>query len=242
MRRFSVFLIIAALYATTAAVAADPPPLKLFVANDENYRTDALISAPAGATTTVEVSLELCKVGPSSARIELAPGAADVLRDIGEELCDGPIRLIPAPDNGIVEMVISYENDAIGARSSFVLGAVGAVTAENPSTVGPLISDGYEGAWITVVPQVDNTPLILTIEDLRGRARPVVEHFIAQRAGRPTQYRIAERGIFRATVAIGFDSFYGCWPGECSRFGAVYGFGSTGDPGGGTFRPFPFGR
>lgn len=230
--------LIAVLLAAVVLFAAVLPlmaasPAKVVVASTGEWDTSLFVLA----TTPLEHDFGLCGVGPSAGHVAIAAGGAEVLRQFGPHACISGFALLDVPAAAEAFTVLSFAGEH---RSSFVLGPIGAIDADEAVTVGPLISDVTEGSWITVFAVYPDTPVYIVLRDARGVAPDIVEKF---KASPPvTQYRLQAPGLFFADVSLGTDPLYRCFPSQsCASYGPLYGFASSGDERGGTFRSWPFG-
>jgi hypothetical protein len=225
----TVVLLVAALIVLSCSAFADAPK-KLLAADTEAW--DFAIVVESGDAPLVH-DFSLCRV-TSAAKVSLPAAAAQVLRD--PLVCADGFALLPAPPApAIAETIVTFNDGTSSA--SFTLPALGVLPADVALKVRrPIVSDDVEGSWITVIPTYDRTPLYVVLRDARDvDAPPIVETF---KASRPiTQHRIEARGVFWASIAVGTDPTYRCFPSStCSVYGDIYWFASTGTPAGGSFR------
>lgn len=176
----------------------------------------------------------------SAAKVSLPANAAQVLRD--PLVCVDGFALLDTPAApASAETVVTFNDGANAA--SFTLPALGVLPFDAAFKVRrPVVSDDYEGTWITVVPTYDRTPIFVVLWNaLDHSAPPIVETF---KASPPIgQHRITAKGTFWAEVSIGTDPTYRCFPSKsCDVYGAVYGFVSSGTPIGGSLRVSAFGE
>jgi hypothetical protein len=213
---------------------ADPaPPLKLVYAHTESYSTALLLSAKADATEAATGLVTNCG-GGFGYPYNIGPGIGAAYEpELAQYLCgDSAFILLDAPANVDAISVISYQ-DGI-ERSSFVLAPIGAVTNDHPFTSpAPLVTSGDQHAYITTFATAD-TPMRVTVFG-GSLAAPQSEEFVATPP--VSQYEIHATGVYFVAVSI-----RPCQLGPCPAGAAVYGFVSGGDPRGGTFRGFGFGR
>lgn len=226
------------IFAGLKARGADAPK-KLVIANTGAYSTSIIATANPGATETVEVNFADVILYRAGVTLTIPVGGAAYARAVEKAFeSSKPFYLIDSTDDAAPCTVLSFNDGA--TRSSFTLPPVGSIDATRSAIVGPVISDDVEGAWVTVFPSKAGTPVWLIVRDAGDLATSRWETF---KADPPvTQYRLVTRGISIVEVKIG-DPWFGCLPMiDCSVYGDVYGFASTGTPDGGNFRVFAFGN
>lgn len=222
------------------AVADDPAPSharKLVLAQGHGW--DASLLALSNSPELERVILADCIGAGWGWEFNLPPGAAALRRHAASAFCasvDAAFFLVDAPTNAAVMSLLSFESDS--AQSSFTLGPIGYIDSAHPATLGPMISDSVDGAWITVFP-AEPTPMHILIAGQTGPDPIAVEEFVAMPPVH--QHRIAHKSDqpLTAHVRVGYE-FFGCGIGRsCSDF-RVYGFGTSGRPDGGSMRTFQF--
>lgn len=216
-----------------ASLLAEAPPKMLLGAQTGPWKF-SIVSVGSDVPLTHDYSQ--CGVS-SAAKVILAPNGAAVLRS--PLVCGGPFPLLPS--TGRDETVLTFDDGTNSA--SFTVPPIGAIYDDEPAILKrPLIHDDAEGAWITVAPEYDDTPLFVVLWSATSNAaEPIIERF---RASKPVaQYEIKARGVFWAEVFLGTDPSYRCFPSKtCAIYGSVYGFGSSGTLRGGSVRVSPFGE
>jgi hypothetical protein len=229
-------LLLAILLLAIPLAAADPPPRMMLVTNTASYTSSIL--ATSGATA-LQHDFSRCQTGPSGAVVSLLPGAAELLRNVGPWACAGSFGLVPAPaPPAAAETIVAFDDGAHSA--SFTLPSLGALHGNDPVHIArPLVSDVVEGAWVTVIPTFDGTPVYIELQDARSLHEPAVERFVARKP--ITQYRIQAQGLFWVRVSLGTDPRYRCFPSlSCDVYGLVYGFAHSGADTGASVRVSAF--
>jgi hypothetical protein len=212
-------------------------PKKLVIGNTAAYSTSIIATAKPDATETVEVNFADVILYRAGVTLAIPVGGAAYAREVEKKFeSKKPFYLVDSTDEAAPCTVLSF-NDG-GTRSSFTLPPVGSIDATHSAFVGPLISDDVEGAWVTVFPERAKTPIWLVVRDAGDLSKRKWETFYADPP--VTQYRIQTPGISIVEVKIG-DPWFECLPYvDCTVYGSVYGFASTGTPDGGNFRAFAF--
>jgi len=256
-----LFLLCALLMTGVVAKGADMAPPKMLPAANTNAWSTSIITT--AGSEPLDHDYSICQSGPSGARVELAAGAAALLRN--PVACVNGFALLPAPkprcasevnalrrrrQNSLVdaevscidpsaEAVLSFDDGVTTA--SFTVRPIGALYGDAPVIVGrPLVSDEKEIVVVAVFPRYESTPIYLELQDARSLMYlPVLEKF---KASPPVAQHVLEaKGVFWIRVLLGYDDFYRCWPGTCEAWGNVYGFVANGTPIGGSMRVMAFG-
>ena len=243
-------LLIAFAILVVGATAAHAETPGLVVASTPQYSTSILVTSTPALTSPITLNFSLCGIGPSWALVTVKPGGADVARNVGVASCLPPFTIFAVPPSTVTaQSIITYDDGK--NRSSFTLGAIGALSGDEVIELGwvgdgdqrrrwPLVCDDFECSYITMFPTVPETPFYLTLYDARGIAPPVVEQWPG--SGPAHQHGLEHRGVWFATLQLGkgIPAPYACWPKVCSDYGTIYGLASSGTPDGGSFRAYPF--
>jgi hypothetical protein len=219
-----------------SSFAADP---KLVAANTPAWSTSFLGVARPDLAHTATIRFGRCTIGPVEYEMKIVPGGANIVRNIGQA-CVDPFSLLPVPSAAVdVVSILSFRNGP--DHSSFTLPPIGAISGSQTVRVGPLVVDDTEGAWLTLFVDKPSTPIFLTWVDAKGDAAPISEAITVN--GPVTQIHATWPGVWWLDVKIGngIPDPYACWPAaDCSAFGDVYGFATSGTPEGGNMRVYPF--
>lgn len=217
----------------TVLNAAELPAPKLISAesDDGHWRASVRIDALPGATSAGEAHIVQDGINCASRPIAIAPHGSAYLRDFAKTYFCGPADFqLFTVTNASAFTVLSFD-DGVN-RSSFAIGAIGAVTSDAPAQIPEAVSDDAEGTWINAI---GNGELVVDFYDgsnaLIGTERVTV-------AG-VTQKQLATKGVGRLVVSL---SSCHCGGGGYVDGTPIYGFVTVGSPKGGNLRAYVFGR